>query len=181
MPRVLLTNLCVPTVAALPSSPYDGQEIIYVADATNGIVWRFRYRAASGAGTKWEFVGGTALTAYLITDTQWAASPSYVTSNALILTVPLAGNYDLEYGIGGSYAGTDATGVLLTVDISGVGQESATVARGRGAASGYGSIHGRFPRAYIAAGGTVKLRAAVGAGTLTGMGAYIAAQPVRVA
>lgn len=48
----------IPTrVTSLPGSPIDGQEIYYVADATNGVVWHLRYNA-SGGTYKWEFVGG---------------------------------------------------------------------------------------------------------------------------
>jgi hypothetical protein len=45
-------------VTSLPSSPVDGQIIDYVADSTNGVVWRFRYRSASASVYKWEFIGG---------------------------------------------------------------------------------------------------------------------------
>lgn len=46
-------------VTSLPSSPVDGQEIYYAADATNGVIWHLRYRAASSSSYKWEFVGGS--------------------------------------------------------------------------------------------------------------------------
>lgn len=49
------------TVTALPSSPVDGQEINFLADPTNGVVWRLRYRAGSSSAYKWEYVGGAAL------------------------------------------------------------------------------------------------------------------------
>lgn len=49
-----------PLVTSLPSAPIDGQEIRYVADATNGIIWNLRYRAASSSAYKWEFIGGPA-------------------------------------------------------------------------------------------------------------------------
>ena len=45
-------------VTALPANPFDGQVIDYLADATNGVVWRFRYRAGSASAFKWEGVGG---------------------------------------------------------------------------------------------------------------------------
>jgi hypothetical protein len=52
-------------VTSLPSSPVDGQVIDYVADATNGVVWRFRYRSASASAYKWEFIGGGNLDSYV--------------------------------------------------------------------------------------------------------------------
>lgn len=53
----------VPTYqTALPSSPSDGQEIYYAADATNSIIWHLRYRsAARSGGGAWEYVGGPRL------------------------------------------------------------------------------------------------------------------------
>lgn len=49
----------IPTlVSSLPVSPADGQEIYYQADATNGVIWHLRYRAASASSFKWECVGG---------------------------------------------------------------------------------------------------------------------------
>jgi len=38
--------------------PFDGQEILLIVDATNGINWRFRYNSASASAYKWEFIGG---------------------------------------------------------------------------------------------------------------------------
>src|SRR4029077_16892946 len=44
-------------VATLPTNPYDGQECYFVADATNGILWHFRYNSSSVSPYKWECVG----------------------------------------------------------------------------------------------------------------------------
>lgn len=41
-----------------PASPVEGQLWVYPADATAGIMWVLRYRAASSSAYKWEFVGG---------------------------------------------------------------------------------------------------------------------------
>ena len=48
-------------MTALPASPADAQEIAFLVDAANGIVWRFRYRAASTSPYRWEFTGGAPL------------------------------------------------------------------------------------------------------------------------
>jgi hypothetical protein len=47
----------LPVVTALPSSPVDGQQILYQVDTANGIYWHLRYRAASPNAHKWEPVG----------------------------------------------------------------------------------------------------------------------------
>lgn len=46
---------------ALPGSPFDGQEIHFAANATNGVIWHLRYRSAASGSYKWEFVGGSPL------------------------------------------------------------------------------------------------------------------------
>ena len=78
---------------SLPGSPVDGQEIYYAADATNGIIWHLRYR--SGGGTyKWEFVGGSSLTAE-DNDSRTVTSGTYadVPTDQVVLTIPVAGEY----------------------------------------------------------------------------------------
>ena len=48
-------------VTSLPATPTDGQEVYYLADAANGVIWHLRYRAAATGAFKWEFVGGPPL------------------------------------------------------------------------------------------------------------------------
>lgn len=43
----------------LPAVPFDGMEVDFSSDSTNGHIWRFRYRDASASSYKWEFAGGT--------------------------------------------------------------------------------------------------------------------------
>ena len=47
----------VPRVTVLPATPADGDEVYYVADATNGISWHLRYNSGSASTYKWEYVG----------------------------------------------------------------------------------------------------------------------------
>jgi hypothetical protein len=67
----------VPVVTAFPVTPYDGQEIRWLADSTNGVVWHFRYRAASSSTYKWEFVGGPPLLSDVDAAAQVASTGSY--------------------------------------------------------------------------------------------------------
>jgi len=84
---------------SLPPSPVDGQEYDYVADATNGVIWHLRYRAASASAYKWEFVGGASLYA-AVAASETTASGTYVdlTTVGPAVTLPLAGDYDIEHG-----------------------------------------------------------------------------------
>lgn len=84
-------------VSALPGSPIDGQEVYYqnTAMGNAGIVWTFRYRAASASIHKWEFVGGP----------KWVAGPSgsinfaKAEEKALTvgpeITIPITGTYQV--------------------------------------------------------------------------------------
>jgi len=88
-------------VAALPGSPVDGQQIYLLADATNGVVWHLRYRAASASAYKWEFVGGGLLQ---VTNSATRTGTSAGISSTMAIgavagntvTVPLAGDYDID-------------------------------------------------------------------------------------
>lgn len=92
-----------PLVTSLPASPTDGQEVYFVADATNGIIWHLRYRAAAPGSYKWEFVGGPPMFA------AWddTSAMMNITSNAWTdandghgpsIAVPLKGDYRAEWG-----------------------------------------------------------------------------------
>jgi len=100
---VIALNSAAPSdvVTALPGSPIDGQVIYYTADATNGVVWKLRYRSASASAYKWEYVGGnelssidlnsrTILTAAVTTFATYTSAPS--------ITAPLAGDYRVMFG-----------------------------------------------------------------------------------
>lgn len=89
--------LLPPAVTTLPASPVDGQECYFVANATNGVVWRLRYRAASASAFKWEFVGGAPDYLGMPSGTG-LTSPSAITAvpGSPTWTVPLAGDYFVD-------------------------------------------------------------------------------------
>ena len=87
-------------VTSLPGSPTDGQEIYYVAGSS---LWHLRYNSALGGSYKWEFLGGAPLH-----DEIWTAESSHfpgagvwmsssVPANDPEITVPLAGDYDVDH------------------------------------------------------------------------------------
>jgi hypothetical protein len=86
----------------LPPNPVDGQECYYLADATNGIVWHLKYRAASTSAYKWEYVGGSHLRSDIDTDESTASTTYAALATAgPSITVPLAGDYEIEFGFNG--------------------------------------------------------------------------------
>jgi hypothetical protein len=101
-----------PLVTALPGSPTEGQEIYYqsAAMAALGIAWHLRYRAAANASAyKWDFVGGSALSAFVAAPEDASVSTAFVLppTPGPDITVPLAGDYLIGYGarLGNSAAG----------------------------------------------------------------------------
>lgn len=83
---------------SLPASPVDGEMYDYIADSTNGIVWRFLYRSASESSYKWEFIGGPPMSAEVLT-LESTASTSYVdlATAGPTVTVPLDGDYLYQF------------------------------------------------------------------------------------
>jgi len=86
----------------LPVLPYDGQEIYYIADATNGVIWHLRYRAASASAYKWEFLGGSFLdSGFFGTANTIGGGSSYSTQltdgTAIVgISIALAGDYFVQ-------------------------------------------------------------------------------------
>lgn len=112
---------------SLPTSPYDGQTIIYPADTTNGIMWTFRYRAASSSSYKWEFIGGSPL-ADEVTTQHGTTSTTYttLTSAGPSITVPLAGDYDVTITFAGTAGASNVC--YMSYDIGATGAVDADAA-----------------------------------------------------
>lgn len=106
-------------VTSLPSSPVDGQEIFYAADATNGVIWHLRYRSGSSSSYKWEYLGGPPLFSQVsetanesTTSTTFAA----LTTAGPSVTLPLAGDYQITLGCR-AYGTTDNQSYVMSYDI----------------------------------------------------------------
>ena len=104
-------------VTSLPSSPVDGQIIDYVADSTNGVVWRFRYRSASASAYKWEFIGGGQLDSYVAAQ-QSTSSTTTISLSGPSVTVPFAGDYLVT---GGGILASNTAGNLAGFIFKGTG------------------------------------------------------------
>lgn len=90
----------IPLVTSLPASPVDGQEVYFLADATNGVTWHLRYRAGSTSGYKWEYLGGSPLTAAVDTSEQHPGANGTwqnLATNGPSIVLPLSGDYFTEY------------------------------------------------------------------------------------
>jgi hypothetical protein len=83
-------------ITTLPVSPFDGQEVYYVADATNHIVWHLRYDASIADAYKWVYVGGAAFEAYYGAANTATVAAQWQGGKSPSLVVPRAGIYRLE-------------------------------------------------------------------------------------
>jgi Collagen triple helix repeat (20 copies) len=109
-------------VTSLPASPTDGQEVYYVADATNGVLWHLRYNAGSASAYKWEFVGGRPLhTQVDAKENTTVATYGNLTTVGPDVTVPLVGDYDVSFGAAIiSQGATHLSSMGLTVNAAAV-------------------------------------------------------------
>ena len=110
-----------PFVTELPVSAGDKDEVSFLADATNGVVWRFRFRANAPSKYQWEFLGGSPLYAE-VTTSESTSSTSYaaLATAGPSIALPLAGDYMVS---GGAKANndTDASGARMSYDIGSTG------------------------------------------------------------
>lgn len=169
-------------VTALPATPQDGMEIYYAADATNGVIWHLRYNGLSASAYKWEYVGGPPLFAEVETrealnSTTYAA----LTTAGPALTLPLAGDYDVE--IGGRVEGTSATSdVFMSYDIGATGasdNDALQIFNGNTSIVGPSCARARRKTGLTAVTLTAKYRSSAASGTAVGQ-RWLRATPVRV-
>jgi len=112
------------TITTLPTVPFNGQEVFYLADDTNGIVWHLKYREASASTYKWEVVGGPPMFAYVGTQQSiafatYGANYTSTGMTAISITAPLAGDYDVE--VGAQVFNATACQANMSYDIGGTG------------------------------------------------------------
>lgn len=168
-----------PIVTQLPTNPSVGDQVIYAADATNGVYWKFYY---DGLGTyPWKFIGGSALgstpvVSTVTTTSTTAASltggPSYV--------IPLAGDYRIHYGCG-LYNNSAITSVAVPfwngAALPGYGLTDAEIAN---QTTTFESASAVAMSTLNAAGNTLELRYRVDGGTGSFTRRFMQATPVRV-
>lgn len=101
---------------SLPGSPYDGQEIYFLADATAGIIYHLRYRAASASAYKWEGVGEQPALFSEVVTLETVSNLAFInpTTPGPSVVNPLAGEYMIELGCTSSYNG-NANGIWMSI------------------------------------------------------------------
>jgi hypothetical protein len=128
--------------ATLPASPSDGDEFYYVASDAAGVIWRFRYRAASASTYKWELVGGEYLVARtdaLETETTTASYGDLsggVTGPSI--TLPFAGDYIIEFGCACANGTAGSASVMAPQTATTAAADNNAILHTSGAANAFG-------------------------------------------
>lgn len=170
-----------PVVTAMPATAADGTEVHYVADSTNGVVWRFRYRTASASAYKWEFIGGGAL--YSRVDTTQSTASTAFTDLATVgpsITAPLAGDYSISWGARSYNTGA---GTIVATGVRFGATEAVAPFYYEHTPAGLNLTLDQaktIVRTGIAAADVIKLRYAVASGSGTWLNRYLEVKPVRV-
>lgn len=172
-------------VTALPTSPspHYGDRCTYIADNTNGVFWDLMY---DGAGSyPWKYVGGRPLYDLVAPGFQATSSTSYtaLATAGPAITLPLAGDYDIETGFEG-YHSTANVGAVMSYDIGGTGAVNAdwVLSYSSAATGSYVNVY-RMKRktGLTAVTLTAKYKeSTASAGNATFDGRWMAATPVRV-
>lgn len=169
----------IPTkVTSLPGSPYDGQEVYY--EAADGVYWHLRYRSASASSYKWEYLGGAALQAEVSTiETTTSASYADLATVGPSVTLPLAGEYEIEFSLS---LKTSAAGATMGQAAPTYGAAASDVdAAQQQSANNYITVGRKIVRTVAAASQLVKLQyKSDGSATLTASNRVISIRPVRV-
>lgn len=84
-----------PPVTSLPGAPVNGQIIRYRV-ATDGPVWTLQYLATSAGPYRWHFAGGASLHAHAPNSEGYGSTAYGELAQLCRLTVPLAGEYDVN-------------------------------------------------------------------------------------
>lgn len=100
-------------------TPADGDEYALQVDATLGIIWHVKYRAASASAYKWEVLGMVPLHSQVDT-TESTASTTYVAlaTAGPSIVLPRPGDYVIDVGCTGGVANNAA---FMSYDIGGTG------------------------------------------------------------
>lgn len=95
-------------VSILPSSPVNGQEVFYQASGvmtSSGFVWHLRYNSTSSSSYKWEFLGGSPITAtagsraFATRQTYSSLTYGDLATVGPSVTNPLAGDYLCQFKV----------------------------------------------------------------------------------
>lgn len=171
---------------ALPAVPFSGQEIYYVADSANGVVWHLRYDGTETGSYKWRYIGGPPLYAEDL-----ASRTASLTINSWSglggdpqIAAPLAGDYIVELGCSMVEATTvNCTfylGIRVDTTEPTIGTNAVLTYQATNTASEFMAQTRRVTGMVATKNFTMVHRKNVATGNVTRNGAYMTVTPVRV-
>lgn len=107
-----------------PGSPGDGDIWIATGVDANGARWAFQYNSGSGSSFKWEFIGGSELTADVASNQTTSSTTNVDLTTAQAITLLRAGDYRVKWGAE-AFAGTAVATLAATITKAGVEQAAA--------------------------------------------------------
>lgn len=119
----------IDAVTALPGSPADGDEVLFMDSLTAPTYqWHLRYLAAK-ASNKWLFVGGAPGFALVATN-ETISTTAYgaLATAGPSFAIPVAGDYDVAHGFNGDPNTGANLGGKMSYDIGGTGAVNADAA-----------------------------------------------------
>jgi len=183
VPRSIPADAIVrPFVTELPISAQDGDEIRFLADSDNGVVWHLRYRANAPSDYRWEFLGGPSLYAE-VTTSQSTASGSFTDLGTVgpAVTLPAAGDYDVEIGAGSAWSNTNSQAFFMSYAIGSTAASASDAIFGQDASNP--TVASRYRRRRKTGLGAVTLTAKYqsnGGATATFQDRFMIVTPVRL-
>ena len=169
------------TVTALPTGVDEGFEVNYIADATNGVVWRFKYLPTTSGTYPWLFIGGAPLTAEVSTS-QTTTSTSYtdLTTVGPSITLPsIAGDWLIRHGAEMNCSTTNYA--FQTIKLGAAAAADAEAVIVGGVASADASAFREIRRNALASGAVLAAKYKTGAGTGQFQKRVLSVLPIRVA
>lgn len=138
-----------PVVAALPLAAAHGQEMYLqtAAMAVDGVMWHFRFNSTSASPYKWEFLGGSPLTAAATDGLQTTVSTTPVEIGQRVgIQPPMTGDYMVHHGCGQmDNTGAGYAGARTALNTGGPSHDNVLVVWGNsGAGVAPGSMRKRF-------------------------------------
>lgn len=123
-PRTITTQQ---ELTLLSQTATDGDEVYVLADAANGVRWRFRYNASSTSQYRWEFVGGPPIFAVVSANESNGATIGTVMDLATVgpsVAVPVGGVYEWTSGASVTTPAAVSTESISFCDATGTAVQS---------------------------------------------------------
>lgn len=169
-----------PIVTQLPTQATVGDQVIYAADATNGVYWHLSY---DGIGTyPWKFIGGADLYSIVTTgESRSVASYAALATAGPSITLPLPGDYMVGIGCGVATASASQVGSAMSFTVGATAASDTDAVWAQVVAPGFNvSVSKRVKKSGLSAVALVAQYKASSAVSVTWADRHMSVTPIRV-